>query len=101
VTIVPGIQVIPTPGHTKGHCVLHVADRYLFTGDHMWWNPKEESLGTPQHYLWSQSEIAKSTKKLVDYDFEWVLPGHGHPVYLPAEQMKTKLNDLIHRHQAA
>ncbi len=98
VTILPGFQVIPTPGHTRGHCVLHVADRYLFTGDHMWWNPKTKALETPQRYLWSQAEIANSTRKLADYEFEWVLPGHGHPVHLPSKEMKGKLLALVAAH---
>src|SRR5262245_5737445 len=29
------LVVIPTPGHTRGHAVLHHG-RFLFTGDHVW-----------------------------------------------------------------
>ena len=32
------IQVIPTPGHTKGHSILHAYNRFLFTGDHLAWS---------------------------------------------------------------
>ena len=31
--LAPGFLAIPTPGHTKGHCVLLVQDRFLFTGE--------------------------------------------------------------------
>jgi glyoxylase-like metal-dependent hydrolase (beta-lactamase superfamily II) len=27
--------IIPTPGHTRGHCVLLYKGRFLFTGDHL------------------------------------------------------------------
>ncbi|HEX3871565.1 MAG TPA: ferredoxin, partial [Pirellulales bacterium] len=37
-TMGDGFLVIPTFGHTSGHCVLLFDDRYLFTGDHLWWN---------------------------------------------------------------
>lgn len=29
--------VIPTPGHTKGHTVLLYGNKFLFTGDHLYW----------------------------------------------------------------
>jgi ferredoxin len=32
-----GFTAIPTPGHTRGHLVLLHDNRYLFTGDHLWW----------------------------------------------------------------
>ena len=33
--LAPGFLAVPTPGHTEGHCVLLVQDRFLFTGDHL------------------------------------------------------------------
>ena len=30
--------VIPTAGHSEGHCCLLFAERFLFTGDHLYWN---------------------------------------------------------------
>src|SRR5262245_61745421 len=33
----PDFLVIPTPGHTAGHMVLLYRNRFLFTGDHLWW----------------------------------------------------------------
>src|SRR6202790_3274289 len=36
--LAPGFLAIPTPGHTKGHCVLLFQDRFLFTGDHLDWD---------------------------------------------------------------
>src|SRR5713101_1965945 len=37
-------QVIPTFGHTKGHCVLLYRNYFLFTGDHLWWSRTKRSL---------------------------------------------------------
>src|SRR5947207_2008531 len=36
--LAPDLLVIPTPGHTLGHCVLLFQNRYLFTGDHLAWD---------------------------------------------------------------
>jgi len=35
--------------------------------------------------------------RLLDYDFEWVLPGHGDRVHLPADRMKGELRILLAR----
>jgi ferredoxin len=45
---VTGFQIIPTPGHTRGHCVLLYRQKYLFTGDHLWWRHKRQQLGASQ-----------------------------------------------------
>jgi ferredoxin len=45
VTLVPGFTIIPVPGHTRGHCVLLHADKFLFTGDHLEWESVENRRG--------------------------------------------------------
>jgi glyoxylase-like metal-dependent hydrolase (beta-lactamase superfamily II)/ferredoxin len=93
----PEFTVIPTPGHTRGHCVLLYRDRFLFTGDHLWWDPDQHRLEMPTHYYWSQAEQVRSSQKLLQYEFEWVLPGHGHSVHLPRDVMQQSLEELISR----
>src|SRR5262249_12101338 len=38
------LLAIPTPGHTRGHTVLLYRNRYLFSGDHLWWSEAYNSL---------------------------------------------------------
>lgn len=40
-------------------------------------------------------------RRLLDFRFEWVLPGHGQRVWLPAETMRRELGDLVERVRAA
>ncbi|XP_047966821.1 uncharacterized protein LOC125211156 isoform X2 [Salvia hispanica] len=55
-TLGSDITLIHTPGHTKGSvCLLDKTRRILFT----------------------VTEQLKSVQKLVELDFEWILPGHG------------------------
>ena len=83
---------IPTPGHTKGHCVLLFQDRFLFTGDHLDWGRDEQHLSASEDYCWySWPRQAESMRRLADYRFEWVLPGHGQKVHLPAKEMRVQL----------
>ena len=94
--LAPGCRVLPTPGHTAGHCCLLVDERYLFTGDHLAWDRDAEHLVAFPDYCWySWEEQIASMRTLLDYRFEWVLPGHGQRVRLPAEEMRRQLETLV------
>jgi len=109
-----GLRAIWLPGHTRGSCALLVDDKYLFTGDHLWASeepalpttggarraehPTERGLEMGRNVSWySWSEQKKSLRKLLDYRFEWVLPGHGRSLHLPATQMRAEVEALAAR----
>jgi glyoxylase-like metal-dependent hydrolase (beta-lactamase superfamily II)/ferredoxin len=93
--VAPGFLVIATPGHTRGHCVLLALDRFLFTGDHLDWDRDTQHLSASEDYCWYSWPLqAESMERLSAYSFEWVLPGHGQRVHLPADEMRRQLKDL-------
>ena len=90
------LTAIPTPGHTRGHAVLHYKNRFLFTGDHLAWSPRYERLVAFRELNWySWPETIKSMADLTAYRFEWVLPGHGRRAHFEAEIMSTKLAECV------
>ena len=90
--IAPELLAIPTPGHTRGHMVLLCRERFLFTGDHLWWSSKRGQLAASRAYCWySWKEQTESMKRLLDYRFEWVLPGHGRRHHARAAEMHDSL----------
>lgn len=93
----PDFELIHVPGHTPGSQALLYKSRFLFTGDHLWWDPATQSLDSPRQLVWNQDRLLTSIAKLADVRFEWVLAGHGHRVHLPAEEMQRHLRDLIER----
>jgi len=98
--LAPGFLVIPTPGHTEGHCVLLFEQRFLFTGDHLDFDRDEQRLSASPDYCWySWQEQTESMRRLLDHRFEWVLPGHGQRVQLPWQEMRRQLTDLVDRMQ--
>jgi glyoxylase-like metal-dependent hydrolase (beta-lactamase superfamily II) len=100
--ITPGFIIIPTPGHTEGHCVLLVQNKFLFTGDHLWWRRKRQQLGASEGVAWySWRKQAESMEKLLKYPFEWVLPGHGQKIKLAPAEMKRELEALVNRMKAS
>jgi glyoxylase-like metal-dependent hydrolase (beta-lactamase superfamily II)/ferredoxin len=93
--LAPGVLAIPTPGHTRGHCVLLYRERFLFTGDHLAWDRDARRLTAFEDYCWySWPEQAGSMRRLAAYRFEWVRPGHGQRVRLPAAEMRRQVERL-------
>jgi glyoxylase-like metal-dependent hydrolase (beta-lactamase superfamily II)/ferredoxin len=90
--LAPGFVAIPTPGHTRGHCVLLLGERFLFTGDHLDWDRDKQQLSASEDYCWySWPQQIESVERLADFNFEWILPGHGQRVHLPAAAMRAEL----------
>jgi glyoxylase-like metal-dependent hydrolase (beta-lactamase superfamily II)/ferredoxin len=88
--------VIPTPGHTRGHVVFLYKQKFLFTGDHLAWSPARNTLTAFRSVAWySWPEQIRSMEKLLAYDFEWVLPGHGDMHHDSAQNMNTHLERCI------
>jgi glyoxylase-like metal-dependent hydrolase (beta-lactamase superfamily II) len=84
-TVLGPARLIPTPGHTQGHAVLLWQERYLFTGDHLFWSPEERALRSGRDFCWySWIEQIRSVERLAAYSrVEWVLPGHGGRIRIP------------------
>ena len=90
-------QIIPVPGHTAGCMALLYRERFLFTGDHLWWDSHTKSLEAPTRLIWRKWILIDSLHKLLDYPFEWVLAGHGDRVQLPSAKMHAHLSALVER----
>ena len=97
VEVGPEFRIIPVPGHTQGSIALLYADRYLFTGDHMGWDRDVNGLRLASVYVWNEEILRRSTARLLDHRFEWVLPGHADRIHLPAARMKQELQRLLDR----
>lgn len=100
VQLATDFQAIPVPGHTAGSMVLLYREKFLFTGDHLWWEPDSKTLGAPQRLVWRSKALVASLEKLLDYRFEWVLAGHGDRIKLTPDDMKAQLHSLIEERRA-
>jgi glyoxylase-like metal-dependent hydrolase (beta-lactamase superfamily II)/ferredoxin len=99
VELAPDLRVVPTPGHTPGSSVLLHRNMHLFSGDHVWGDSEATGLHASRSVCWySWKEQKKSMQRLIDFDFSWVLPGHGRPHRAPSvEAMRGELRDLVAR----
>jgi len=90
------LVAIPTPGHTRGSMVLLYQNQFLFTGDHLAWSPGRETLTAFRSATWySWPEQIRSMERLLDYRFEWVLPGHGRIHHDGPDAMRAHLQQCI------
>jgi glyoxylase-like metal-dependent hydrolase (beta-lactamase superfamily II) len=70
----------------------------LFTGDHLAWSPERATLTAFRDVCWySWAEQTRSMEELLDYRFEWVLPGHGRIGHGSAEEMRNHLERCVAR----
>jgi glyoxylase-like metal-dependent hydrolase (beta-lactamase superfamily II)/ferredoxin len=92
-------QIIPVPGHTAGSMALLYRERFLFTGDHLWWDPHSKSLQAPTRLILKKWTLIDSIRKLLDYRFEWVLAGHGDRVQRSSGDMHAHLSALLERRE--
>ncbi len=100
--LVPWVQDQPHPRPYERYRVLLYKDKFLFTGDHLWWRRKGKQLGASQSVAWySWREQAESMEKLLRFHFEWVLPGHGQRIQLAAGKMRGELESLVGRMKAS
>ncbi|MBM3773766.1 MAG: MBL fold metallo-hydrolase [Acidobacteria bacterium] len=94
--LAPGFLAIPTPGHTRGHSALLYREKFLFTGDHLWFSRARARLGASRAVCWhSWPQQVASMASLRDFSFEWVLPGHGQRVRLDPGEMRRQLDALV------
>jgi glyoxylase-like metal-dependent hydrolase (beta-lactamase superfamily II)/ferredoxin len=90
------VLAISTPGHTRGHMVFLYKNKFLFTGDHLAWSPKRQTLTAFPSVAWySWAKQTESMATLTQYDFEWVLPGHGSIHHDTKQNMRYHLQSCI------
>ena len=86
------LLIIVVPGHTEGHTVLLYNNKFLFSGDHLAWSDNYHQLIAFRRACWySWQELTKSMKKLTNYNFEWIFPGHGRRYHADASKMQQEL----------
>lgn len=89
--------MIPVPGHTKGSVCYLYQNKYLFTGDHLAFSPELHHLYAFKNACWFDfGRQIESMEKLLNYEFDYVLPGHDFPLKsLSRVEMKKSLEVCI------
>ena len=76
-----GLEVIHVPGHTRGSIALYQKDRgILFSGDTVRNENGVVGGPPPQFSIAPEESFNQIREKLLNLDFEVLLPGHGDPI---------------------
>jgi len=88
---IPGVTVIPIPGHTIGS-VAFLIDERLFVGDSLSWELADRRLWTNPLRCWDDWDMQRrSLKRLQDFRFTYMLAGHGGSIGFPHERFQAEL----------
>lgn len=94
--IADDLLIISVPGHTKGHTVLLYNNKFLLSGDHLAWSDNLQQLIAFRQVCWySWAEQIQSMQNLANYEFEWVLPGHGRRYNADRETMHEQMQQCV------
>jgi glyoxylase-like metal-dependent hydrolase (beta-lactamase superfamily II) len=64
----------------------------------MAWDPGAGHVAAFRDYCWYDWDaVLASTRNLLKHEFQWILPGHGHPIRLPVAAMRTEIEQLLTR----
>lgn len=96
VAVADDLLIIPTPGHTKGSACLLYANRFLFSGDHVAYDLEDRMVTAFRSACWYDWELQiDSMRRLLDFSFEWILPGHEAPCRFERGEMRREVERCI------
>ncbi len=95
--LLPGVRVIPVPGHTQGS-VMFLIGRSLFSGDSLAWDHADQSLQAWRDVCWYDWPTQlRSLERLTAEDFTGVFAGHGGSAVTTVPSMQRALRAFLDR----
>ena len=86
------VKAIQTPGHVANHiCYLIESDQFLITGDHL----MEGTTVVIIPPSGSMKDYMDSLRKLLEYNFNYIGPGHGMVINKPKQEIER-----VYQHRA-
>ena len=102
VEVQPGLLLIPCPGHTRGSVLFLLEDRFLFTGDSLYWSRTSDDLAVHLRQTWYSLDVQLASLARVadEHRFSAVLAGHGSRRETTRADMHDRLVALVDRLRA-
>ena len=90
----PGVRLIETPGHTRGHIsvVVETASGTVCVGGDAMSDAGAVGRGTPAIIFWSEADARESVQKIIAAA-NTIYPGHDRPFQIGADGSITYLGD--------
>jgi glyoxylase-like metal-dependent hydrolase (beta-lactamase superfamily II) len=97
------LLLVPCPGHTRGSVLFLLEERFLFTGDSLYWSRTHDDLAVHLRQTWFSLDVQLASLGRVarEHRFSAVLAGHGSRHETTVEDMHARLEALVERSRAA
>jgi len=87
-----GIEVVHVPGHSEGNCCYYLRrHRAMIAGDTIFGDTDGNLFNPPERYCLDAKQAAHEIRRLLKYDFDYLLITHGKDVMKKAKKMVRKL----------
>jgi glyoxylase-like metal-dependent hydrolase (beta-lactamase superfamily II) len=87
-----GMLIVHTPGHTTGSiCLWHETTKTMFTGDHLGYSEEGRATIFPRYNQFDLKTQLESVRKLLDFDFQHILPGHGRRFHVDGAEEREQI----------
>jgi glyoxylase-like metal-dependent hydrolase (beta-lactamase superfamily II) len=95
----PGLWLLACPGHTRGSVCYLLEERYLFSGDSLFWHRRRADLALHLRQTWFSLDVQlRSLRRIgLEAPFSFVLAGHGDRHETSQEDMRSRLLALVDR----
>ncbi len=88
-----GIEVIHVPGHSEGNCCYYMRGlKAVIAGDTIFGDEEGNLTAPPERYCLDVEQATREMRRLLDYDFDYLLYTHGKDVMKDA---KEKVKELV------
>ena len=89
------VRILFSPGHSRGHMLLLYKNKFLFSGDQLFYDHTSDKLFASKRLNWfSWQEQIASLNELIQYELEWIFPGHGGWCNKSPEQIKKEISNI-------
>ncbi len=87
-----GIEIIHVPGHSEGNSCFYLKEKKaIIAGDTIRADVPGVITPPPERYCLDVEEATREIKRLLDYDFEYLIYTHGEDIMSDAKEMVRKL----------
>lgn len=102
VEVQDGLEIVPIPGHTRGSVAFVLEDRFLFSGDSLYWGRRRQDLAVHRAFTWYSLDVQLDSLERLAHTagFSYVLAGHGDRYETTVTDMHDRLLALVARERA-